>query len=462
MAPWRDRMRGGLQTVDEFIGRAREAMTPGERWTAALALLLVTAFVLFGLPADRVVVPGAAARPVPLVGAPVVPPGLAAPATLPPFGRLSGGVPGAADSLGGSEVVALAPPDVPPAVPRVVALVRTGTLSARDDTAAAALFLGKAGVTATPITDDPANAGGTCARAMAAGRLVVAAAALSIALRDCLLSGGATVVSFDDLGPVIDSDAGARSVSTRRGIGRALVDLANGAPIGVLRGRVGVVAGARVRRAVDGAIPGVTATGVNVVDVVSLADDASNADVGDAVRKFAGENIEVVVFALPVARQRQWLGLASVLLRAARYVVADAYDAVVSDESYSPTFDGALALTSVRGTWSARARGETPVQQSCRQQWEAATTPAKMLPGDETLDVYAWCEHATLVAQALQRMLVDGVDIGRALTLARLDAPLTSPLGPVDDGELGPTFDAVVVWRASCQCWMEQTAFAPR
>jgi hypothetical protein len=459
-----------LKTLRDWLrnslGDSLARMTTGQRWTALLGLVLVGLMVAFGMPAKRVFVP-AAAQPIaggttrpsttttlPLTDATT---GLALPTVA------AGDVPSAFDtpSLAFDEfdtnVV------VPAAPPRVAALVRKGTVSGRDDASVAAVFLARSGFASTTIVDDPADST-VCARTLAAGRLVLAADGLELALRDCLLAGNATVLSFDDLGAVLDGASGSQSFSTRRGIGAALVDLARGAPTGALSGRVGIVAGARAKPVVDSVIDDMGEVGVNVVDVLALADDATNSDVADGVRRFAAETVDVVVFALPVVRQRQWLGPASVLLPSARYVVADAYDAIVADETYAPTFDGALALTSLRGPWFARAHGETPAQLACRTQWEAAATPPKMLSGTETVDVFEWCEHVAVAAQVLQRVLVSGADVRAALANARYDnASLTSALGSVDGGTgFGPVADATLVWHNACACWEERTPFAPR
>jgi hypothetical protein len=443
--------------ITERIERIRSSMTPGQRWTAGLALALATAVLRFGLPADQVVVPAAAAGTVPTRAAGA----FAGPTAAAP--TLDAGPAPALDVVpvpvgpDASKFVANFPSALVLAPPRVVALVRSGgTAPGRDDASVASVFLTNAGFSVTTIIDDPADTT-VCARTLAAGRFVLASLGLETPLRDCLIGGGANVLTFDDLGPLDGA------FSTRRGIGAALGDLARRAPTGALAGRVGIVAGARVRPLVDAAVDDMTGAGVNVVDVVTLADDVSNADVADAVRRFMSENVEVVVFAAPVARQRQWLGPAGVLLPAARYVVADAYDAVATDETYPPSFDGALAVTSLRGPWFQRAHAETARQQVCRTRWEAKATPPAILPGAETVDVYAWCEHVALAEQVLQRAVLTGSGVEAALADARLDdPPLTSELAEVDGGGLGPIADAVVVWRASCACWVEQSAFAPR
>jgi hypothetical protein len=51
------RFRQLLGRADGLLGRLRDQLTPGQRWTLALGLLLTLAILLFGLP-DHVVVSG--------------------------------------------------------------------------------------------------------------------------------------------------------------------------------------------------------------------------------------------------------------------------------------------------------------------------------------------------------------------------------------------------------------------
>jgi hypothetical protein len=44
------RVRGALERADAALMRVRDSMTPGQRWTAALAMGLALAIVLFGAP----------------------------------------------------------------------------------------------------------------------------------------------------------------------------------------------------------------------------------------------------------------------------------------------------------------------------------------------------------------------------------------------------------------------------
>ena len=53
------RLAEGLRSVDAGLLALREGMTPGQRWTAALAMSVTALVLLFGLPRHVIVVPGA-------------------------------------------------------------------------------------------------------------------------------------------------------------------------------------------------------------------------------------------------------------------------------------------------------------------------------------------------------------------------------------------------------------------
>ena len=126
--------------------------------------------------------------------------------------------------------------------------------------------------------------------------------------------------------------------------------------------------------------------------------------------------------------------------------------------SYPPSFDGAVAHTSVRVPWFARAHGQTPEQTGCLQAWQATATPSAALSPDEQVDVFAWCEGVSL-ASAAARAPAGFADAVRAMSSP---SALTSALGPLPGGHWGPTQDAALVWRASCACWQEKQAFTDR
>src|SRR5207245_10007855 len=132
----------------------------------------------------------------------------------------------------------------------------------------------------------------------------------------------------------------------------------------------------------------------------------------------------------------------------------------IDEESYPVSFDGALAHTSLRVPWFARAHGETPVQLRCDQIWEAGAAPPAYLSPAETQDAYAWCEDFDLVVAADRDAAILG-SFPAALRTERVASPLTSDLGPLAAGGYGPTADAVLVWRSSCSCWAEREPFRP-
>jgi hypothetical protein len=164
-----------------------------------------------------------------------------------------------------------------------------------------------------------------------------------------------------------------------------------------------------------------------------------------------------VVFAAPVAYQTAWVAQASALPQTTKYVVTDAFDSI-TNEAYPATFDGTVAYTSVRGPWYTRTSGTTPDQQECQATWQAAAVPPTTLAGTELFEVYSWCQTAKLMASALSSPRPPA-EVLRTLTQA---SPLTSDLGPLDGGGWGPGSDAVVIWSASCACWNQSRAFAPR
>jgi len=458
-------VRHGADATDAFFLTLREAMTPGQRWTAALAMTLTILVVLFGLPRHVIVVPGTetasatgstgsrrgaspppAAEPGP-VDAPdaTMPPSLQAvlAATLPP-------PPDAAGATAGS---ALAPP-------AFVALVRTGDRPApgHDDASIAKVFLARGGVSAAIVPLGGA-APDVCKATTSAGNTVLTATTLDAPLRDCLLGAGVTILGHEGSGDRLPaSPGGGQVISTRRGLVDSLLDLGRwGARSGALHGRVGLVVDSTAGDAANSVVDAYRAAGVNVVATAVVAGDPSSPSVTDGVRAFSSKGVEIAVLAAPVAVQDTWVAAAAVLAPGLRHVVSDAFDGVVN-ETYPPTFDGSLAHTSLRVPWFAKAHGQTPEQLACLQAWEATATPSTTLSADEQVDVFAWCEAVSLSARA-SSATASFADAVRATTVS---SPLTSTLGPLGDGRWGPTQDAALVWRASCVCWQEQEQFTDR
>lgn len=437
--------------------QATAALSPEQRWTATVAMLLAAAIWLFGHPDTTVSVrrPAAAERPSSRSSAavsrqptlPVVAPPLAvhenglAPGdpTLTAVG--AGHAPAAGAHDGGV--------DEPAPATRVAAVATASGLPGRDDATMARAFLADAGIEATVVTigDDP---GATCAAVAAAADVAIASLGLGEPLRSCLLDRGIPVLAFDGLGPSAGPHAG-RVISTRRGVRDSLVDLAHWAVANrVAPGPVGLVASSSVRREVEAARAAMGRAGLDVVETAFVADGVGP-DAADVRRVAAAA--DTVVFAAPTAVISRWALAHSLLDAGVRYVVADAFDAVWN-ESYPPVLEGALAHTSIRVPWHGREVGETDVQAACRTTWEAAATPPALLGTAETVRVYAWCLHVRLVAAA--------AGDPTAIEVLTVPSPLTSDLGPLAPASWGPRQDAVLAWRASCGCWRQTLGFTDR
>lgn len=460
MTPPRRIVARGIRCTARAAGAVAErlghGMTPGRRWTAALALALSVLMVLFGSPV-RVVVRSRTARAAPQrpeLQVPFVQPVAPAQFGVPP-------APAPTDS-GPRGVVGPIPPPLFTEIPSLVAIVRPGgsQVPGHDEESVARAFLGRTGVaTVTTIILDPAVAD-LCARVLAAGKLVLAGEGLPITLRSCLVQGGATVLAFDADGDVPQAGGSGQVVSTRRGIEDSLADLgAWGKRNGALAGKVGVVGVRSTAFATDAAIERLRAIGIDVAERVYF-DGTSPTEVPDGVRSFATAEIQVVLFAAPMDVQRRWVAQAAILGPPFRYVVSDSHDAIV-DETYPAVFDGTLAHTSIRVPWFARTHAETSVQAACRTAWETVAVPPRTLDTDELVSVFIWCQHANLVLAAT-RATEDGTPFELALRKQHVVSPLTSDVGPLSAGGFGPTQDAVLVWRASCSCWMESRVFAFR
>jgi hypothetical protein len=216
-----------------------------------------------------------------------------------------------------------------------------------------------------------------------------------------------------------------------------------------LGGRVGIVTTTDLRSEVDAAVEQLRSQGVDVAQVVALpAGPESTASIPAGVLAFQGAQIDTVVFAAPVALQSQWAALTSVVRPSTRFVVVDAYDAVI-DEAYPTAFEGAIAVTSVRAPWADRGH-PTAMQDSCTKAWEAAAVPPTTLGPDEQLRVYQWCQHLDLVARA---GTTDATALADAIRTLRAESPLTSDLAPLTGGGWGPAAVAELQWHTSCACW---------
>ncbi|HEV3353433.1 MAG TPA: hypothetical protein VG076_10935, partial [Acidimicrobiales bacterium] len=324
-----------------------------------------------------------------------------------------------------------------------------------DDTAVAKFFLGHAGFPVATLTI-PAADTGFCNTVTTKGNVVLAGRGLDPVLRDCLVRAGETIVAFDGLGDKPPAGGG-QVLSTRRGLFDSLVDLGRWGSGGALDGRVGLVIDDSAHDSAGGVAAAYQSLGINVVATAVVSSDPTSSSVTDGVRAFAGKGVEAAVLATPVAVQDRWVAQAQALAPGLRYVVSDAFDAVVN-ETYPATFDGALAFTSQRVPWFARAHGQTPEGTTCLQDWQASVTPPATLSNDEIVDVLAWCEQAGL-ARAAQG--APG-SFGQAVRGMAVASPLTSDLGALPNGGWGPRQDAVLTWHSSCACWQEKQPFSDR
>lgn len=445
--------------LETRLGALRATMTPGQRWTALIALLYVIAVVNFGAP-SRTVVVRAQNRPQVTASPPAgMPPRPPATAPVAPYSLIPGYADAAPERPPESPAVpaseeAVAPP------PRVVVAVRPAEqpgLPGRDDGTMAAAFLASASFDAPIVTLGP-DLDATCEELRAAGNVVIASEGLGD-LNDCLVAAGATVIAFDEAGGRSLGAAGG-VLSTRRSVEATLVDLGRWAmAAGTLKGKVGLVGATAIRDDLERAASRLKRLGVNLAATAYLDDGPAGASqTNGAVLDFASAGVEVVVFATSVAQQRSWVAQYAVLVPGAHYVVSDASDGV-RDEAYPAVFDGALAHTSLRIPWFGRDHGETPLQLACRQRWE--TVAGGPMRASEATRVFAWCQHIEIVDAGL-RAAASGGSFSQLVRRLALPSPLTSDLATLAGGGWGPTADAVLVWRAACGCWTEERPFQPR
>jgi len=457
-------MRSPIGSANSALLALRDSMTPGQRWTATLSVTLALLVLVYGAP-TRVGPPSAYAGDAGLgVQEPVAAPPASAPVpAAAPVENGAGPAPAVPPAVGGAAAplpaaapapAALAPVAGPPAPAgpvRVVAAVRAGeqALPGRDDASIAQVFLRREGLEATvvPVTPgDPA----ACSTVGAAGDLVVASRGLEPAVTECLTALGRTVLSFDAAGTRLPF-----ALSTRRGFTDSLLDLAAAARDGdTLPGKVGIVVAKSSAETFRAAGPALAAAGVEPAKVAEVADDADRSALLPQVQSFVQAGIATVLFAAPVGVQGRWAEQHSVLDPSVRYVVSDTYDSVLN-ESYPPVMNGARSQSSMRVPWQPRQTGETPEQADCRTTFTASVTPPVLAAGEETVRVFAWCQHALLAALAVREGIA-------ALTSARLESPLTSALGPLPGGGFGPAEDASLTWQIDCRCWRSTEGFRPR
>ncbi len=417
------------------MSRPVRSMSPGQRWTAALALTLALAIGSVGTPAssiagsDRVApassdFPLAMAAPTPSLPAPLAP-------TLPPV-VVTG--PGAHPIVTPASIGASAAGPGPISV-RVVAAVRPED---RDDASA---FLSAANLKWSAVTVDDRRS--LCSDLAAAGDLILTGDGLPDEVTSCLLRLGKAVIAYDEHGSRADGKG--VLLSTRVAVDDSLAELASVLrPTGYLSDRVAVVTTSDRRAIVDQALPRMRAAGVDVVATVEVDDPTA---VTGAVLQVSGAGARSVVFALPAQLQALWVAQATVLNPGTRYVVADAADAVVN-AAYPPGFDG-LAYTAVRVPWYRSTHGVTPTQAACERRRAASVTS------------YLWCEN-TLLAGTIATAVARGTSVPAAAREVRGPSPLTSDLAPRPTARWGPTQTAVLAWAVDCGCWRERSPFVNR
>jgi len=440
--------------------------TPGQVWTAGLAVTLSLTVVTFGLPPQRqILVQQAAPAAAPAVvdvqsAAPAdveqPPPVVSAPVDTPVFGApvLSAPAPApvpepaqepSAAPVPPPAVQALAPPDV------LLLADASSRPPSRSDADMATAIAAARGIDARLVTadlTDPATCG-----LVPAGALVVTSFGVGPLVRDCLKAAGALLLGLDD-GGLTPGDA--LSLSTGPGTTESLVE--TGAWIvrdGLATGQIGLVTTERIQPYVDDALVRMAADGLELAQVVYLPESGDGeAAVSDAVLAFSRAGITTVVFAAPVDLQRRWVLKASLVAPDTQYFVADTRDSIL-DEQYPPGFAGAMAHTVMRAPWENRANGDSARQAGCRADWTTAAPPAPLSEAEVTR-AFAWCQHLALAADALAG-LASGVPLAERLLATEVMPLLTTAFPWAAD--VGMAAQRVtVVWASDCLCWQQPVA----
>ncbi len=408
-------------------------LTPGQRWTASLAAGLAALVLAFGLPSSvRTIIPSSERRSAGEQAAPVDPGVMVEPVDPRPVAPPARGDGAAVRPAPTAEPT---PPDEPAPL-QVVALVDGSISGDRGDARIAELFLDDAGVQARTVAFDPADPGASCGQLAGAG-LVVAGGPVPPALRSCTDPSAVTMGWDDDLAATDE-----RSLSTRRGVARSLLDTA--ARIGRdLPGPVVVVGDERFRAPLRDSLGAASALGLPIQDAVWLPDEGSVPP--DAVIGLAGTGVRTVLFATSTQRQALLAAQLMLLTPGARFVVLDAADSVLAGD-YSLVFDGATAVSAIQHPWHP---GDAETRTACRTRWEQEQDPAQVADDQELLRVLTWCQHASLVAaitKANPRTVLDGL---RGL---RVRSPLTTAVD-LHGFDFGPRTATVAQWSADCTCW---------
>lgn len=427
------------------ISALTDELTPGQRWTTALAGGLAVLILAFGLPSPvRTVIEAAPVGPASRVGevegddpgiGPTGPaPGLVAGGSGPGVG--SDGTPVISD---GPQPSADGAPDTPAAGPlRVVALADPSlAVPGRGDDAIALHFVLEVGLpAAVELLDD---AGRVCAVASRAA-VAVASAALPPEVDACLAEAGVVVISWDDAKP---AGKAAPALSTRRGAATSLIDTARTLD---LDGRSALVADGRLRHSLEPAIDLAAGEGLTFVDTVWLDGSASPS----VALALASMDLDHVVFATSTANQSTIATQLRPFAPAVDHVVLDVADSVVEGRT-SPALDGARAVTSVQFPWHP---GNEGFRSSCRSSWEEAQPSLGVVGDAELLRVLQWCQHVRLAA-AVAELLAAGAEPAEA----KGQSGLTTAIGPLPGGGFGPTRLTTATWSASCACWSADGSF---
>ena len=465
---WRARL-APLRAVGAGANGLVDDLTPGQRWTAALALLLSVLVLSFGLPTETVVRRGSAeaARRRPAAASS----DQAAAAPAPPLPPLPAGV--SFEDVPDSSAAPITPaepsdapgpaaPTARPAKPAIVAVVRSGdSLPMRDDAAIAAAFLDNARFDATvvPLSDDPA----LCETIVGAGQVVIASHGLPPDVQDCLLARRVTVVAYDALGDRPPSPGSGQVLSTRRGDRASLGDLGRWAQrTGALAAAPGLVVSEPYRVEVDAAISDLGELGIQFRQVAYIPGGAAQGPaVLSAVQAFADAGVETVLFAANVEDQSRWVQVQQLMGGGVKYVVSDVGDGVVN-EGYPSFFGDAVAHTSLASPWRERTEaGETPQQTECREHWEDAAPPGPA-PGGELVVAFLWCQHVRFIVEPALDLVDTGVPFEEAVRRLVVESPLTSQLGSLGETRWGPRLDVALTWDGGCGCWAPQGGFVGR
>lgn len=437
----------GARRAVDAITRTAATATPGQRWTAGLAIALAVVVLAFGLPHPvRLVAPSVAAAPTspepadgnprparpasPITDLAVQPEREPAPAVAAPTTTAAPGAPAPAPRPFG--VVALVDPNA--------------GQGDRTDGAMARRYLAAAGVDATVVElGDPFT---TCDAARKA-TLAIAAAEVPTAVRECLRERDITLVSWRDdalLAPV------AGDIATRRGAARSLVDTARriGDDLG---SRVVLVADERLRPSLEAAMPAARRAGLELVSSVWIEPDQQPSPA--IALDLAGDEVTGVVFATSSANRSTIGSQLKTVRPGVALAVLDVLESVTA-AAHPVLLDGMKAVTSVQFPWHP---GASELRAACEDEWEEAQTPPLALSTAELVRALAWCQHVAIADAARDRLAAHGGDLATTLASLVVESPLTTRLERGRVASLEPTGVVVARWSSACTCWRADGSF---